>query len=177
MEYGWIEPGPLLDNDCGGSLSVFRVNRFWEKPSAATAQTLLSRGCFWNTFVIAGRARTFLEALESTIPHTLRSFQRIADSRAGEEEAERAAALYDSLPTEDFSREVLMHCPERLAVLQMDDAGWGDLGTPEGVLAAMKKTAQAARLPQAHAFGLWLAANRQRLEEAAGKATVVEQPQ
>jgi hypothetical protein len=59
----------------------------------------------------------------------------------------------------------------------MDDTGWGDLGTPEGVLATMKKTAQAARLPPTHAFTLWLAANRQRLEEdcrqSAGRAESV----
>ena len=176
MEYGWIEPGPMVDNDCGGSLSVFRVHRFWEKPSTATAQALLSRGCLWNTFVIAGRAHTFIEAIESTIPQTVASFQPIADSSAGKEEVGRAAALYDSLPTEDFSREVLTHCPERLAVLRMDNAGWGDLGTPEGVLAAMNKMVPAERLPPAHAFGLWLAAYRQRLEEAAGKATAAEQP-
>jgi mannose-1-phosphate guanylyltransferase len=165
MEYGWIEPGQLVDNDCSGSLSVFRVNRFWEKPSAATAQALLSRGCLWNTFVIAGRARTFLDVLESTMPRTLRSFQPIADSTEREEESERAAALYDSLPAGDFSREVLARCPERLAVLRMDDAGWGDLGTPEGVLAAMKKTSQAERLPPTPAFNLWLAAYRQRQKE------------
>jgi mannose-1-phosphate guanylyltransferase len=165
VEYGWIEPGQLVENDCGGSLSVFRVNRFWEKPPAAAAQALLGRGCLWNTFVIAGRARAFLEALESTIPQTLNRFQTVAAAGMKDEEAARATALYETIPASDFSREVLTKCPERLAVLRMDDAGWGDLGTPEGVLAAIRKTAGASVPATSHAFGLWLAAYRQRLEE------------
>jgi len=163
VEYGWIEPGLPMDNDRGCSPSVFRVNRFWEKPSTATAQALMSRGCLWNTFVIAGRARTFLEIIESTTPHVLKSFQPVTESRLREEETERAAAVYESLPAGDFSREVLTRCPERLAVLRMDGAGWGDLGTPEGILAAIQRTAPIPNLPP-NAFSLWSAAYRDRLE-------------
>jgi mannose-1-phosphate guanylyltransferase len=167
VEYGWIESGTPLDDDHGRPPSVFRVDRFWEKPSAATARELLRRGCLWNTFVIAGRARTFLKVVESTTPHALGSFQPIADSRSGETETERAAAVYESLPAGDFSRDVLAHCPGSLAVLRMDGAGWGDLGTPEGVLAAMQRTAPA---PLPNSFGSWLAAYRNRLEEVRRKA-------
>jgi mannose-1-phosphate guanylyltransferase len=169
VAYGWIEPGLPLDADCGGSPYAFRVNRFWEKPSAATAQTLLSRGCLWNTFVIAGRARTFLEIIESAAPETLKSFQPITATRVRDEEAERAAAVYEALPTGDFSREVLTSRPERLAVLRMEGAGWGDLGTPEGVLAAMQNTAPVPHTPP-NAFSLWLAAYRNRLEEVCRQA-------
>jgi mannose-1-phosphate guanylyltransferase len=166
VEYGWIEPGQLVENDCGGSLAVFRVNRFWEKPSGATAQALFRRGCLWNTFVIAGRARVFLEALESTIPETLNAFRTVAAPRLRiEEEAMRATALYEAIPASDFSREVLTKCPERLSVLRMDGAGWGDLGTPEGVLNAMRKAAAASVPATANAFSLWLAAYGYRLEE------------
>jgi mannose-1-phosphate guanylyltransferase len=176
VEYGWIEPGTPLDDDHRRPPGVFRVDRFWEKPCAATAHELLSRGCLWNTFVIAGRARTFLMIVESTIPHALRSFQPIADSRSGETEMERAAAVYESLPAGDFSRDVLTHCPDSLAVLRMDGAGWGDLGTPEGVLAAMQRTSPA---PPPNSFGSWLAAYRNRLEEvrrqAAGGTAPAEQ--
>jgi mannose-1-phosphate guanylyltransferase len=164
VEYGWIEPGTPLDDDRDRPPCIFRVDRFWEKPSAATARGLLSRDCLWNTFVIAGRARTFLDVLKSAVPDALKSLQPITDSRLREEETERAAAVYESLPTGDFSREVLTRCPERLAVLRMDGAGWGDLGTPEGILAAMQKTAHAP-YPSPNAFSSWLAAYRHRLEE------------
>jgi mannose-1-phosphate guanylyltransferase len=171
VEYGWIEPGLPIgndrSNDGSGSPSVFRVNRFWEKPSIATARALLSRGCLWNTFVIAGRARTFLEVIESTIPDALEFLRPLARSVSRDEETERAAKLYESLPTGDFSREVLTRCPERLAVLRMEGAGWGDLGTPEGVLAAIQRSALP---PSRGAFDTWLAAYRRRLEEVCHSA-------
>jgi mannose-1-phosphate guanylyltransferase len=184
VEYGWIEPGLPIDNDRSndrssndgsGSPSVFRVSRFWEKPSIATARALLSRDCLWNTFVIAGRARTFLEVIESTIPHALEFLRPLARPVSRDEETERAARLYEALPTGDFSREVLARCPERLAVLRMEGAGWGDLGTPEGVLAVIQRSALP---PSRGAFDTWLAAYRRRLEEvchaAAGEPISVE---
>jgi len=173
VEYGWVEPGTPLDEDHGRSPGVFRVDRFWEKPSAATARELLSRDCLWNTFIIAGRVRTFLNIIESTTPDSLRSFQPIADSRSGETETERAAAVYESLQAGDFSRDVLTHCPDSLAVLRMEGAGWGDLGTPEGVLAAMQRTAP-ARHP--NSVSSWLAACRNRLEEVRRQAAAEPAP-
>jgi len=169
VEYGWIEPGLPMDDDRGRSPSVFYVNRFWEKPTAATAHALMSSGCLWNTFVIAGRAQTFLEIIESTTPLALQSFKPVADSRLRDEETERAAALYEALPTGDFSREVLTGRPERLAVLRMDGAGWGDLGTPEGVLAAIQRTDPVPH-PPSNAFNSWLATYRHRLEEVCHQA-------
>src|SRR5712691_3111425 len=47
-EYGWIEPQKSIL----GSMprSITRVSRFWEKPNASVAQTLMARGCLWNSF-------------------------------------------------------------------------------------------------------------------------------
>jgi mannose-1-phosphate guanylyltransferase len=47
VEYGWIEPGSTLDGEGNSSLPVFRVKRFWEKPTAATAEALLGLGCLY----------------------------------------------------------------------------------------------------------------------------------
>jgi mannose-1-phosphate guanylyltransferase len=169
VEYGWIEPGLPFDHDHVNSPRVFRVNRFWEKPSAETARTLMGRGCLWNAFVIAGRARTFLKVLESAVPDALESFRPITGCRSEGEETACAAALYKALPTGDFSREVLTRYPERLAVLSMDGAGWSDLGTPEGVLAAIQRTAPVLH-PPPNAFSAWLAAYRYRLEQVCRQA-------
>ena len=40
--YGWIEPGEGISSR---ATDLYRVRRFWEKPSAALAQMLLTRGC------------------------------------------------------------------------------------------------------------------------------------
>jgi mannose-1-phosphate guanylyltransferase len=164
VEYGWIEPGQRLDAGRTGKLPIFSVNRFWEKPTAGLAQTLLGKGCLWNTFVIAGRALTFLEILQSRMPEVLKAFQPVANSRMTDEEAARATELYETLPAGDFSREVLTECAEKLAVLRMDDAGWGDRGTPEGVFAAIQRSAPSSRQVTPDTFTAWLAGYGEQLE-------------
>jgi mannose-1-phosphate guanylyltransferase len=162
--YGWIEPGPPLDKG-DEPHRIFRVNRFWEKPSAERAEELLASGCLWNTFVIVGRAEAFLEAIDYAAPHTLRLFHAVAIARTKEEEREHAEALYKELPSSDFSRQVLTNCAHRLAVLRLDRAGWGDLGTPEGVLAALRKTSPMRSSAEANAFETWMRRYRHHLEE------------
>jgi len=126
VEYGWIEPGATI-LDANGD-SVFRVNRFWEKPSLEIARRLLDCGCLWNTFVMIGRVRTFLDALRQSIPDVLHAFERMPPGSDCD-------GLYDNLASGDFSKQVLSALPDRLAVLRLDNVGWSDLGTPERVLA------------------------------------------
>src|SRR5439155_20059831 len=33
---------------------AYQVSRFWEKPTPTLAQTLLTKGCLWNSFVMVG---------------------------------------------------------------------------------------------------------------------------
>jgi len=132
IEYGWIEPGRELVR--GGNPPVFRVNRFWEKPSAEVARGLLDRGCLWNTFVMIGRVRTFLAALKQSVPNVFRAFASGADRMAGLFDADKT---YSSLASGDFSKQVLSAFPDRLTVLRLDNVGWSDLGTPERVMAAV----------------------------------------
>src|ERR1022692_3855001 len=60
VDYGWIEPGSRLIGEHLGK-SLFSVDRFREKPSARVARGLLGKGSLWNTFIVVGRARTFLD--------------------------------------------------------------------------------------------------------------------
>jgi mannose-1-phosphate guanylyltransferase len=135
VEYGWIEPTEMLP--CRFTNSLFRVRRFWEKPSIHVAQTLHARGCLWNTFVMLGRASTFLKTLKAAVPHLLDAFETTLG--AGMHlDTEHARALYDILAPGDFSRQVLSVCAEQLAVLKLGHVGWSDLGTPERVLSAIQ---------------------------------------
>lgn len=132
VDYGWIEPGSELVR-CGRP-GLFRVNRFWEKPSAEVARGLFDRGCLWNTFVMVGRVRTFLSALKQAVPNVFRAFTPPANRPAGMCDAEK---IYNSLAPGDFSKQVLSAFPDRLTVLRLDNVGWSDLGTPERVMAAI----------------------------------------
>jgi mannose-1-phosphate guanylyltransferase len=125
VEYGWIEPGASINSVSRDS--AFRVNRFWEKPSLEVARGLLDLGCLWNTFIMLGRVRTFLDLLSQSVPGVFRAFQPRFD----------VDQVYHRLAPGDFSRQVLSALPDRLAVLRLDNVGWSDLGTPERVMAAV----------------------------------------
>jgi mannose-1-phosphate guanylyltransferase len=140
VEYGWIEPGKSLE--CPITNALLRVNRFWEKPSARIAQALLERGCLWNTFVMIGRASTFLEILKATVPQIVRAF---GGDSGPEPNWARGDIAYAALSPGDFSQQVLSLSTEHLAVLRLNDVGWSDLGTPERVRLAMLRSGRNSR--------------------------------
>jgi mannose-1-phosphate guanylyltransferase len=127
-EYGWIEPGVLVSQSPAGPLST--VNRFWEKPAPRHARALLKRGCLWNTFVIVGRAATFLSLSYAQLPETVRTITRAVADGALE-------SAYNTLPAVDFSRDIVANEPRRLLALRDRTSGWADLGSPARVLATL----------------------------------------
>jgi mannose-1-phosphate guanylyltransferase len=134
IEYGWLEPGAMIHGAfCN---SVFRVNRFWEKPTLQIARGLLDRGCLWNMFVMIGRIRTFLDLLKQSIPDVFQAFEPMFRGSAACMAKDWEDQAYSSIPPGDFSKQVLSALPDRLAVLRLDNVGWSDLGTPERVRAA-----------------------------------------
>ncbi len=135
VEYGWIEPGQEIQD----GQSLFRVTRFWEKPSADLASGLLHRGCLWNTFVMVGRVRTFLDALKESVPDVFHAFLPLVEA-GGEVPADSLGQIYSNLRPGDFSKQVLAALPDRLAVLRLDNVGWSDLGTPERVMEAWSRS-------------------------------------
>lgn len=61
--FGYIRRGEAID------AGVYRVDRFVEKPDAATAQLYLDEGCYdWNGGIFMFRAGRYLEALRSLAP-------------------------------------------------------------------------------------------------------------
>jgi mannose-1-phosphate guanylyltransferase len=130
-EYGWIDPGRQIP---GNGVPLLSVNKFWEKPDLSTAQTLLNRGCMWNTFVTIGYARTLLQLMSSQSPYT-------TSRLAGAVSANELKAAYREVRSVDFSRDVLTHLPHRLLVVRDVASGWTDLGTPARVADALVKNA------------------------------------
>ena len=140
VEYGWIEPS--VGFKCGVVGSLLRVNRFWEKPSLHDARMLLARGCLWNTFVMIGRAKMFLDMLNASSPDLLAAFETIG--RRGE--TKTLDDLYNRLTSGDFSHQVLSVCTQWLSVLRLANVGWSDLGTPERVASVTRGREAAGNL-------------------------------
>ena len=145
VDYGWIEPEARLNNY--SSHFLYRVNHFREKPSQQLAQRMFEQGGLWNTFITVGRARTFLEVLEQTIPDMLRRFAPLAEGSEPVKERAQAERIYAALARGDFSREVLSRCTDRLIALRAPDAGWTDLGNPDRVAAAMAQRLAHREMP------------------------------
>jgi len=128
-DYGWIARGESLGmTHVTRGHSVHRVDRFHEKPDLATATELLRGDALWNTFVMVGHISTFVDLLARSAPLMRSAFEWLR--RAPDLEVERleAEALYATLPSIDFSKDVLSQNPDRLSVLTLVDAGWTDLG-------------------------------------------------
>ena len=126
-DYGWIEAaGPT-----GTSEGMPRVARFWEKPSHPVALELLGCGCVWNTFVMVGRARAFLNMIAAGAPECFDVFRALSDRRLDLSDSEEslAAEIYASIESADLSKDVLAAAPQRLGpqslgVYRLGNVGW-----------------------------------------------------
>ncbi len=133
--YGWIEPGvPVYRTHAG---PILEVRRFWEKPSPEIARTLMRAGGLWNSFIMVGRVRAFLEMMRRRVPHLITAFESLWAAVEPGMEAAALDELWSSVPASDFSHEVLAVCPSDLAVFPVEGLGWTDLGEPERVLSAL----------------------------------------
>jgi mannose-1-phosphate guanylyltransferase len=134
-EYGWIEPQPSVIGNAARSIT--RVRRFWEKPSATLAASLMERGCLWNSFVMIGQVEALLRMTRAALPEAYADFAAITPTFETAREHQALAELYSRIDDLNFSHEVLAARPQDLAVMRVADVGWSDLGEPVRVLAAL----------------------------------------
>lgn len=144
-DHGWIAMAPE-----GSPAGIRRVAGFFEKPSRATARQLLKLGSLLNTMVMAGRGQTLLELCRDRVPDLTACFAEALTLPPDIGDAE-VRARYPSLPTYDFSRQVLTGAAGLRALRIPAEAGWSDLGTPERVaqwLGVGSEPLRAASQPQ-----------------------------
>ena len=167
-ELGYIVPG---ERDRQGARTV---TRFVEKPPFAQARELIRAGALWNAFIVVARGQALLELLRARIGDIASAIEAaIAHDRA-RPDAGALAALYERLPSIDFSRDIVAGQEAALRVLAVPPCGWSDLGTPQRVEEALRRGPQCApRTSPPCAGGAWLslAAQHHRLQrghQAAG---------
>lgn len=134
-EFGWIEPGERLRG--GAPDPLCRVRHFWEKPSKALAVELMDRGCFWNSFIMVGRIRAFLNLIGRGAPFLFQSIQAIAPSLFTTREEAAMRDLYLGITSRSFCADVLSSCPGNLAVQCNRSLDWSDVGEVDRALAVM----------------------------------------
>lgn len=136
-EYGWIEAGPRVGWTTGGPL--YRVSRFWEKPSGELASTLFVHGCLWNTFVLVAGVRALTAAGGACVPELNDRLGRLSAFFGTEHENWAMGQAYALAPRANFSQSVLQRCPGTLAVSKLPALTWCDLGSPARVVKTVTK--------------------------------------
>ncbi len=135
--YGWIEPDDLIPGPWPWPL--YRVCRFWEKPSVALAAHLERRGGLWNSFVIVAQPSALLHLIGGAAPALLAAFGPVRARLGTPWEEAAVREIYASLTPVDFSKDVLERRPAMLAVLPVSGVGWTDLGEPARVAATQRQ--------------------------------------
>jgi mannose-1-phosphate guanylyltransferase len=117
-----------------------RVLSFVEKPDAVRARSLIKRGALWNMFVIAGSVRALLDLYDASHGMSVALMRSLIGGRKlGAIDGAALAAVYQQLPSVDFSRDVLAPQAAKLRVLGVPPCGWNDLGTPKRVVETLRE--------------------------------------
>lgn len=141
-DYGWIVPGAATPG------RLHRVKGFREKPDAATASDLMAEGGLLNSFILATGGRFLLERYETVLPRLWGRFQSALYSEPhGFRTGADLTSLYRSLPSFDFSKDLLERRTDRLWVYPMPACGWLDLGAPERLTGHLISRGQRGRQP------------------------------
>jgi mannose-1-phosphate guanylyltransferase/mannose-6-phosphate isomerase len=136
--YGYIQ-AYQADADSG----VQTVQRFVEKPEAATAQAYLSEGgYYWNAGIVVIRASTWLKAIKQFRPDILQAAQIAWAARSADDKFIRPGrAEFASIPSESVDYAVMERCPGSDFAIRMVplNAGWSDLGSWDAVWSVLPK--------------------------------------
>ena len=121
------------------------VQRFVEKPNAATAQSYLDAGSyFWNAGMFVLKASVWLKALEQFRPEILQATRTAWDQRRGDGHFVRVDEdAFKAIPSESIDYAVMEHAPAASLPIKMVpmDAGWSDLGTWDALWSVLPKDA------------------------------------
>lgn len=167
-EFGYI----VAEGDAAVGLRT--VSEFVEKPSVATARSLIARGGVWNSFIFAADAQALVRTFEARCPDLVGEMRHIVTSAESPMRRARLADLYEGLPELDFSRDILQRSPELLRVMTVPPCGWSDLGTPRRVADTIRRVGAGAEdFPAARAAAVLDLAARNPLARAPGQAARV----
>ncbi|MEW6172026.1 MAG: mannose-1-phosphate guanylyltransferase [Bacillota bacterium] len=124
--YGYIQRGESLRTI--GSLAVYKVMRFIEKPDEPKARRFLSSDkYFWNSGMFIWRIDVILKLFTELLPELIEGLDRIGGALGSEQESSVMETVYPSLPRISIDYGV-MERAKNVLVLPAD-FGWDDVGT------------------------------------------------
>ncbi len=128
--YGYIARGKKFNE----AKTVYRVERFVEKPDRPTAEEYVSSGAyFWNSGMFLFRASVYLEELERFAPEMAAAARRAHAGRSADLGFVRLDAEAFAASPADSIDYAVMEKTERAAVVPLD-CGWSDVGSWSALL-------------------------------------------
>ena len=131
--FGYIHRGAPLDLGQPGSrttrlaASVYSVQKFKEKPDAATAKKYLDSGeYYWNSGIFVWRAATILDALRERQPDMLDHLNAIVDAWGSEQRNSVFQREFEAIKPISIDYAVMEHAAD-VAVIEAPFE-WDDLG-------------------------------------------------
>ncbi len=139
--YGYIQ-AVAADSE-----AAMPVQRFVEKPNAATAQQYLDEGgYYWNAGMFVLKASVWLKALGQFRPDILHATQvaweaRSTDANPATPFVRPGKAEFTAIPSDSIDYAVMERCPGSAFPIHMVplDAGWSDLGAWDAVWNVLPK--------------------------------------
>ncbi|MCA9419562.1 MAG: hypothetical protein KC592_01005 [Nitrospira sp.] len=145
LEYGWIQPGPSLDQSSFGHVRA--VQAFLEKPDSIQASRAMAAGAVWNTLILAAKLKKLWELGWQCFPEMMPLFERLCTAIGGPEEGNLLDAIYRVMPIRNFSSGLLHRVPEQMAVIQLRGVLWSDWGKPERIVETLRKIGKQPAFP------------------------------
>lgn len=120
--YGYIKCGASLEPE------LYELERFVEKPDAATAQAYVDSGSYlWNSGMFLLRAQTYLDELEQFQPEILNACRgSMAGAQVDMDFVRPDPQLFANCPSDSIDYAV-MEKTDRGGVVSLD-CGWSDVG-------------------------------------------------
>lgn len=126
--YGYIKAEARPAGGLANEFSVFKVERFTEKPDRETAKRFLREGhYYWNSGIFIWRVDTILREIEAHMPGLCKGLMQIESHLGTPHEKDVIAQIY--LDQESISIDYgVMEKSPRVLVLPTGDIGWSDVG-------------------------------------------------
>jgi mannose-1-phosphate guanylyltransferase/mannose-6-phosphate isomerase len=138
--YGYIQTSSSVRGEVE---AIQVVQRFVEKPDAATARTYVDEGnYYWNAGMFVLKASVWLKALEQFRPDILQATQTAWVKRSADAQFVRPGkAEFAAISSESVDYAAMEHCPGSSFPIKMVplDAGWNDLGAWDAVWNVLPK--------------------------------------
>jgi mannose-1-phosphate guanylyltransferase/mannose-6-phosphate isomerase len=127
--YGYIQKGDAIDNIDG----AFTINRFAEKPDAATAEGYIAEGnYYWNGGIFLFSASTYIDTLEGLRPAMVAACRKAVDNGHDDLDFFRPdTGAFESCEGESIDYAVMENTTAG-AVVPVD-MGWHDVGSWESL--------------------------------------------